>query len=90
MMINEKDKKIIIAYARKLDIKEIYLFGSSLENESEARDIDLAIKGASPIQFFDFYGKLFRYLSKPVDVINLSKKSKFTDMIEKQAVKIYG
>jgi predicted nucleotidyltransferase len=89
-MIGEKDKKIIISYAKKFDVKEIYLFGSSLDNEAEANDIDLAVRGVSPVLFFDFYGKLLRHLSKPVDLVNLSKKSRFTELIEKHAVKIYG
>lgn len=89
-MISEKDKKIIFSYAKKFQVKEIYLFGSSLDNEKEANDIDIAIKGIASASFFDFYGKLLRYLSKPVDIINLSKKSKFTQLVEKQAVKIYG
>jgi len=89
-MISEKDRKIIISYAKKFNVKEIYLFGSSLNNDKEANDIDLAVRGISSVLFFDFYGKLLRYLSKPVDLINLSKKSRFTKMIEKQAVKIYG
>lgn len=89
-MIGEKDKELIICYAKKFNIKEIYLFGSSLENQEEAKDIDLAVRGISSDLFFDFYGKLLRYLSKPVDIVNLSKKSRFTESIEKQAVKIYG
>jgi len=89
-MISEKDKEIIISYAKKFSVKEIYLFGSSLDNEREANDIDLAVRGISPILFFDFYGKLLRYLSKPVDVINLAKKSRFTELVERQALKIYG
>lgn len=89
-MISEKDKEIIVSYAKKFNVQEIYLFGSSLHKEQETNDIDLAIKGISPTLFFDFYGKLLRYLSKPVDIVNLSKKSRFTEMIEKNAVKIYG
>lgn len=88
-MISEKDKDIIISYAKKFKVKEIYLFGSSLEDETEANDIDIAVRGISSALFFDFYGKLLRYLSKPVDLINLSKKSRFTQVIEKQAIKIY-
>ncbi len=89
-MISEKDKEVIISYAKKFNVKEIYLFGSSIDNKNEADDIDVAIKGISPVVFFDFYGKLLRYLSKPVDLVNLSKKSRFTQVIEKKAVKIYG
>ena len=89
-MISEKDKEIIISYAKKFNVKEIFLFGSSLDHEKEANDIDLAVRGVSPVLFFDFYGKLLRYLSKPVDIVNLSKKSRFTELVEKQAIKIYG
>jgi predicted nucleotidyltransferase len=89
-MISGKDKEIIISYAKEYNVKEIYLFGSSLDNEKEANDIDLAVRGVSPVLFFDFYGKLLRNLSKPVGIVNLSKKSRFTELIEKRAVKIYG
>lgn len=89
-MISSKDKEVIISIAQKFNVKEIYLFGSSLNNETDRSDIDLAVKGISPVSFFDFYGKLLRYLSKPVDLVDLSKKSRFTKYIEKQALRIYG
>jgi predicted nucleotidyltransferase len=89
-MISENDKEIIISWAKKYNVEEIYLFGSALDNEREANDIDLAVRGISPVSFFDFYGKLLRYLSKPVDIVNLSKKSRFTEAVQKQAIKIYG
>lgn len=89
-MISSEDKKIIISSAQKFAVKEVYLLGSSLDEEKKARDIDLAVKGISPISFFDFYGKLLRYLSKPVDLVDLSKESRLTKYIEKKAVKIYG
>ena len=89
-MIDEKDKKIIISYAKKYHVGEIFIFGSSLDNEEEANDIDLAVRGIAPDLFFDFYGKLLRHLSKPIDMVDLSKRSQFTELIEKQAVKIYG
>ena len=89
-MISESDRDIILYYARKFNVKEIYLFGSSLNNKNDANDIDVAVRGISPVIYFDFYGKLLRYLSKPVDLVNLSKESRFTQMVEKQATKIYG
>jgi len=89
-MINKKDEEIIITFAKKFDVKEIYLFGSSLDQEHEAKDIDLAVRGIAPDLFFDFYGKLLRRLSKPLDIINLSNPSRLTKFIEAQAVKIHG
>ena len=89
-MLNEQDKAIIISWAKKYQVQEIYLFGSSLKNEQEAQDIDLAVRGIAPAVFFDFYGKLLRAFSKPVDLVNLTNSSRFTQRIEQEAIKIYG
>lgn len=88
-MISDHDKQIIIFWAKKFNVRELFLFGSCLEKESEANDIDLAVRGISPNVFFDFYGKLLRSLSKPVDVVNLANKSRFTETIEQNGIKIY-
>lgn len=87
-MINEAEKEIIIQFAKKYKVSSIFLFGSSL-NEKKYKDIDLAVKGLKPELFFKFYGELIRNLPKPVDLIDLSEKTLFTQMIEKTAVKIY-
>ena len=88
-MINEEEKKIIIRYAKKYNVSKVYLFGSSLD-QSDYNDIDLAVYGIKPSLFFKFYGELLRNLSKPVDLIDLSEKSLFNQLIEKNSVKIYG
>ena len=89
-MISEKDKEIIIRYAKKYNIAKIFLFGSSLGDYKTANDIDLAVTGIKPEVFFKFYGELLRNLSKPVDLIDLSKKSLFNQIVEEKGVKIYG
>jgi uncharacterized protein len=89
-MIKDRDKEIIIQYAKKYEVSSVYLFGSSLDNNVEANDIDLAVKGIIPKNFFKFYGELLRNLSKPVDLVDLSKKSLFNQMVEEKGVKIYG
>jgi len=88
-MIKEKDKKVIIEYAKKYKADEVILFGSSLEKGSENRDIDIAVKGIKPENFFKFYAEIFKRLTKPVDIIDLSKKSIFNGLIEKKGLKIY-
>ena len=88
-MISERDKGIILKYARKYDLREVILFGSSIERE-EPKDIDIGIKGIKPELFFDFYGELLLLLSKPVDVVNLDKKSSFNKLVEKEGIKLYG
>ena len=89
-MISEEDKRIIVKFAKKYNVSTIILFGSSLEDYDNANDIDLAVKGISPTLFFKFYGELLRNLPKPVDLIDLSGKSLFNQIIEEKGVKIYG
>jgi len=89
-MITESDKQIIQSYAKKYNVSSIILFGSSLEKDKEPNDIDLGVKGIEPRLFFKFYGELFKHLSKPAHLIDLSKKSLFNDIVEETGVKIYG
>ncbi|MBF0227658.1 MAG: hypothetical protein HQK76_19595 [Desulfobacterales bacterium] len=87
-MLAENDKQTIISLAKKFNVQAVFLFGSSIEG-IEANDIDIAVRGIKPKDFFDFYGKLLRFLSKPVDVVNLSNTSHFTKTIEQTGIKIY-
>lgn len=89
-MITEKDKKTIREISEKYHIKRVLLFGSSLDTSKESRDIDIAIEGIDPRDFFDYYGDLLLKLSKSVDVIDLSETSKFVTLIKKEGVSIYG
>ncbi len=89
-MLTESDRKTIIEISKKYQIKRVLLFGSSLESNKESRDIDIAVEGMPPNDFFKYYGELIFLLSKPVDVIDLSSKSKFTDLIQKEGTLLYG
>jgi len=89
-MISQEDLATIIFYAQKYKVQTVYLFGSSLDDAHKAADIDLAVLGVPPHLFFKFYGKLLRYLSKPVDLVDLSPESLFNQLIKEKAVKIYG
>lgn len=88
-MISEKDKVTILKYAKSYNLTEVILFGSSIKRE-DANDIDIGIKGIESRLFFKFYAELFKYLSKPVDLIDLSKKSLFNDLVEETGIRIYG
>lgn len=87
---DELDKAIDIA--RKYDVGEFYLIGSSLYKEpSEVNDYDFAVKDVPPGNFFKFYGELFNVLSKNVDLIDLSgKMTKFKSIILKEGKLIYA
>ncbi len=88
-MISDDDKKIIITYAKIYKISSVILFGSSA-NKQKSNDIDIGVKGIKSEQFFDFYWDIYSRLSKPVDVINLNKKSKFSNLIEQYGKVIYS
>jgi len=90
-MLTEKEKKTIVSCAKKYNVSSLYLFGSALEDDNtKAQDIDLGVKGIAPELFFKFYGELLRNLSKRVDLVDLSKKCLFNELVKKRGVKIYG
>ncbi|MDM8528422.1 hypothetical protein QUF58_09450 [Anaerolineales bacterium HSG24] len=89
-LIAPNDWGTIIFYAEKYQVEALYLFGSSLDNPDQANDIDLAVRGIPPQLFFSFYGKLLRHLSKPVDLVDLSKKTRFSELIQERWIQIYG
>ncbi len=89
-MLREKDKEIILQYAKKYNVSSVILFGSSLEKDKEPNDIDLGVKGIEPRLFFKLYAELFKHLSKPVHLIDLSRKSLFNELVEEKGIRIYG
>jgi predicted nucleotidyltransferase len=88
-MLSEADRKAVIECASKYGVTSVIVFGSSLKDK-RSNDIDLGVKGIEPRFFFRFYGDLILGLSKPVDLVDLSKKSRFNRLVEKEGVKIYG
>ncbi|MFH1717921.1 MAG: nucleotidyltransferase domain-containing protein [Planctomycetota bacterium] len=89
-MISEKDKETIEEISRKYRVKRVLLFGSSIDTVKESHDIDIAVEGVSPEDFFRYYGDLMLKLSKPVDLIDLSVSSKFVKLILQEGVLLYG
>ncbi|RKY54850.1 MAG: hypothetical protein DRP89_04440 [Candidatus Neomarinimicrobiota bacterium] len=89
-MITKNEKEIILRCAQEYNVSSIYLFGSSSEEKIEANDIDIGVKGIEPKSFFKFYAELVKKLPKPVDLVDLSKKSLFNKLIEETGVRIYG
>lgn len=88
-MITRREKLIISRAASRYRIKRVFLFGSSI-TKKRGRDIDLAVEGLRPKDFFKFYGDLLFSLSRPVDVIDLSKDSKFNRLVRRESLAIYG
>ena len=89
-MITEKDKLIIQEISKKYHVKRVLLFGSSLDQKRKSNDIDIAIEGVSPKDFFKYYGDLLLQLSTPVDIIDLAGSSKFINLIKQEGILLYG
>lgn len=90
-MISDRDKATIISIAGRFKVKRILLFGSNISSDArEGRDIDLAVEGVPPKDFFQFYGELLFSLNKPVDLVDLSVDNKFNRLIRKEGLAIYG
>ncbi|MFH0925216.1 MAG: hypothetical protein V1872_06230 [bacterium] len=88
-MISQQEKEKIISIAKEYELNCLYLFGSNLNENEESNDIDLAVEGIDLKYFFEFYGKLIFSISKPVDLIDLTRDSKFNTMIKEEAVILY-
>jgi predicted nucleotidyltransferase len=89
-MIAKKDRDTIADIAREYGVAKVVLFGSSLAEGREPNDIDLGVKGIEPRLFFRFYGQLMKRLSRPVDVVDLSQRTLFTELVEETGLTIYG
>jgi predicted nucleotidyltransferase len=89
-MISKEDKKMLAEIAKKYNVSKLYLFGSNLDPASDSIDIDLAVEGIPDSLFFKFYGELILSLSKPVDLIDLRKRSKFNNIVKSEGILLYG
>ena len=89
-MISKEDKCRLVKIANRYDVSKIYLFGSNLDPEREPNDIDLAVEGISDSLFFKFYSELIFSLSKPVDLVDLKKKSLLNKIVKSEGILLYG
>lgn len=89
-MISIEDQQRVRDLAAKYAVRRVLLFGSAAKTDGGYRDIDLAIEGIRPCDFFRFYGELLGRLSLPVDLVDLSKPGRFTELIRQEGIPIYG
>ncbi len=85
-MISSYLQQVVRSAAQDFDVDAVWLFGSAGEDEAGARDIDLAVEGLPAERFFDFYGRLYFELPKPVD---LSQNPPIAAIIRAKGVRIY-
>lgn len=61
----------IIDISKEFGAKKILLFGSCLEDIESAQDIDVAVSGIKPREFFRYYGKVSMAVDDEVDIVDL-------------------
>ena len=89
-MLTAGDRGKIEDIAKRYHVGRVLLFGSGIDDKAEGRDIDLAVEGLPPSRFFSFYADLIFSLSKPVVLVDLGRKTRFTDIIRREGVPVYG
>jgi predicted nucleotidyltransferase len=88
-MPSEQLLSTIRACAREFGVKTVWLFGSALEDESAARDIDLAVEGVEPRDSFRFYSRLATAIEKPVDLVDLDQGPPIAHIVRARGMRIY-
>jgi len=78
-----------IDLSRMYNVEQLILFGSSLEDISNANDLDLAVSGIEGWKFFELSARLEEELNLNVDLIPLDDDSKLSAHIRKIGKVLY-
>ncbi len=63
--------------------REVYVFGSVATGKShQGSDVDLAVSGLPPGDFFATLARLGDLFDRPVDLVDLDRSSPFTDYLK--------
>ena len=72
------DLEIAIRFLLSKGCSEVYLFGSlGTGNARKGSDIDIAVRGIRPEEFFAIYGELLTQLRHQVDLVDLDLQAEF-------------
>lgn len=80
----DRIKELALSYGST----RLILFGSALENPSEAHDIDLACDGIPGWKLYEFAARLEDELKMIFDVVPLSPPNRFTEYIQRKGESI--
>ncbi len=61
----------IVGISKEFGAQKVLLFGSCLEDIESARDIDIAVSGIKPQEFFEYYGKVSMAVDDEVDIVDM-------------------
>jgi len=89
-MVSQNDIETIKRVSGKYNAHKVVLFGSSLDPQRQAYDIDLGVEGVASKDYYRYCGELMMSLSQPVDIVDLSVPCKFIDLVLEKGVVLYG
>ncbi len=69
--ILKKELDKIVDISKEFGVEKVFLFGSCLEDERMAHDIDIAVRGIKPRDFFKYYGRVSMVIDDEVDIVDL-------------------
>jgi predicted nucleotidyltransferase len=76
LSIDDPRLRAAAALLRDMGASEVFLFGSATRNELRPdSDIDIAVRGLPPAQFFTAASKATDALGRPVDLMELEDRS---------------
>ena len=61
----------IVDISKEFGAEKVFLFGSCVEDINSSHDIDIAVSGIKPKDFFKFYGKVSMEVKDEVDIVDL-------------------
>jgi len=87
----ERELAKIIRISKEFGVEKVLLFGSCVEEVESAKDIDIAVKGVKPEQFFELYGRILGVIDSEVDLIPLEDtREHFSKRILEKGKVIYA
>ena len=89
MTLGQAQIEKIIKLAKAYGAKRLILFGSSLQETMEARDVDLACDGVFGWKLYELGAKLEEELRTQFDIVPLSPPNRFTRHIESKGKVLY-
>lgn len=80
-----KSFKQAVAMLKASGAAEVYIFGSAAKDEMrDDSDIDFAVSGLPPEQFFRALSAASRVLDRPLDLIDLDDPTPFTRFLKEE------
>ncbi len=81
----QRDIRRAVKILKDAGCSDVFLFGSVASAQlHEGSDLDLAVRGCPPSDFFRVWGELLLALEHPVDLINLDRVDDFARFLQQQ------